>query len=180
MSGTGAPASVAGLVIGKAVRSSEWGVLGLIECDGAVIELALADDRAGLGGAFDREAETGPVDGARDLADEVARRIGAGEDFEGIPVETSGTEFQEAVWQELAGVPRGEVVSYSELARRMGRPEAARAVASACGANPVALIVPCHRVVSSDGTAGGYRWGTDRKVRILGDEGVELRSSGRG
>ncbi|MFM8790978.1 MAG: methylated-DNA--[protein]-cysteine S-methyltransferase, partial [Solirubrobacterales bacterium] len=78
---------------------------------------------------------------------------------------------------ELTEIPRGEVLTYSEVALRIGRPNAVRAVGSACGANPVALLIPCHRVVASDGSLGGYRWGVGRKAKILSAEGVELATS---
>lgn len=144
----------------------------MIERGGAVVGIQLAD---GLGPGLDRSVPgSGEVDPARELAREVARRIEAGQDFEGIPVEVSGTPFQEAVWRELSRIPRGGVLTYSEVALRIDRPRAVRAVGSACGANPVALMIPCHRVVASDGSLGGYRWGVGLKAKILFDEGVEL------
>lgn len=78
----------------------------------------------------------------------------------------SGTNFQIAVWRALLQVPAGSAVSYGELARAVGRPGASRAVGSAVGANPVALLIPCHRVIQQSGALGGYRWGTDRKRAI--------------
>jgi AraC family transcriptional regulator of adaptative response/methylated-DNA-[protein]-cysteine methyltransferase len=74
------------------------------------------------------------------------------------------------VWRALQKIPRGETRSYAQVARSIGRPEAVRAVASACGANPTALVVPCHRVVQSDGGLGGYHWGIERKRELLGVE----------
>jgi AraC family transcriptional regulator of adaptative response/methylated-DNA-[protein]-cysteine methyltransferase len=87
-----------------------------------------------------------------------------------LPLDVRGTAFQMQVWRALQKIPRGETRSYAEVARSIGRPEAARAVASACGANPTALVVPCHRVVQSDGGLGGYHWGIERKRRLLGAE----------
>jgi AraC family transcriptional regulator, regulatory protein of adaptative response / methylated-DNA-[protein]-cysteine methyltransferase len=78
-----------------------------------------------------------------------------------------GTVFQLRVWQALKQIPRGETRSYSQLARELGEPKATRAVARACATNRVALVVPCHRVVGADGSLTGYRWGVDRKRRIL-------------
>jgi len=80
-----------------------------------------------------------------------------------IPVDIQGTAFQEKVWQVLRGIPVGSTMNYKDVAKAMGKPDAHRAVANACGANPVALLIPCHRVVRADGSAGGYRWGVDRK-----------------
>ncbi len=78
-----------------------------------------------------------------------------------------GTPFQQQVWSALRQIPSGQTVSYTELAQRIGQPSAARAVASACAANPLAVVVPCHRVVRSDGGLSGYRWGEDRKRTLL-------------
>lgn len=87
-----------------------------------------------------------------------------------LPLDLRGTAFQQRVWRELQRIPRGETITYAELAARIGSPTAVRAVGTACGANPVAMVVPCHRVVRADGTRGGYAWGLERKVRLLRDE----------
>lgn len=81
-----------------------------------------------------------------------------------------GTAFQRRVWNALRAVPAGTTVSYTELARRVGDAKLARAVASACAANALALAVPCHRVVRSDGTLSGYRWGVERKRALIDKE----------
>jgi len=85
-----------------------------------------------------------------------------------------GTAFQRAVWQELASIPRGRTISYAELARRVGRPGAARAVGQAVGANPVPILLPCHRVVASDGGLGGFGGGLPMKKTLLRAEGVAV------
>ena len=82
-------------------------------------------------------------------------------------LEIRGTAFQKLVWQHLMRIPAGTTVSYRELAKRMGRPTSVRAVATACGANRIAVLIPCHRVLRSDGGLGGYRWGVERKRRLL-------------
>ena len=87
-----------------------------------------------------------------------------------VPVDARGTAFQLRVWKALQRIPRGTTLSYSEVAKRIGRPTAVRAVARACASNPVALVVPCHRVVREDGGLGGYRWGVERKQAILDHE----------
>jgi len=84
-----------------------------------------------------------------------------------LPLDVQGTAFQERVWQALRKIPPGTTISYAELARRIGMPKAARAVAQACGANPVAVAIPCHRVVRHDGGLAGYRWGVERKRELL-------------
>ncbi len=84
-----------------------------------------------------------------------------------LPLDVRGTAFQQRVWQALRQIRPGETVSYSELARRIGMPQAARAVAQACGANLLAVAIPCHRVVRNDGALSGYRWGVARKRELL-------------
>jgi len=87
-----------------------------------------------------------------------------------LPLDVRGTAFQQRVWQALRQVPAGQTVSYAELAERLGMPKAARAVAGACAANPVAIAIPCHRVVRNDGAISGYRWGVERKRELLARE----------
>jgi AraC family transcriptional regulator of adaptative response/methylated-DNA-[protein]-cysteine methyltransferase len=87
-----------------------------------------------------------------------------------FPLDVRATAFQQRVWKALQQIPRGQTRSYSELARELGSPTAARAVASACGANPVALAVPCHRVIGQNGSLTGYRWGIERKRKLLAAE----------
>jgi O-6-methylguanine DNA methyltransferase len=89
-----------------------------------------------------------------------------------IEVECSGTPFQRRVWDELRRIPAGTTISYGELARRVGDPKACRAVAAANGANPVAVVVPCHRVVAASGALWGYGGGLERKAWLLRHEGV--------
>jgi AraC family transcriptional regulator of adaptative response/methylated-DNA-[protein]-cysteine methyltransferase len=81
-----------------------------------------------------------------------------------------GTQFQLKVWNALLKVPEGRLTTYGELAASLGRPTAARAVGSAVGANPIALLIPCHRVIRADGGLGGYRWGETRKQAVIGME----------
>jgi len=84
-----------------------------------------------------------------------------------IPLEIQATAFQMKVWEELRKIPFGETRSYSQLAESVGKPSAARAVATACAANPVAIVNPCHRIIHSNGTLSGYRWGVERKKALL-------------
>ncbi|MBI5231067.1 MAG: methylated-DNA--[protein]-cysteine S-methyltransferase [Coriobacteriales bacterium] len=84
-----------------------------------------------------------------------------------VPLDLVGTEFQVRVWEELRRIPRGETATYAEVAARAGRPNAVRAVGNACGRNPASIVVPCHRVVRSDGGLGGFGWGLDRKRALL-------------
>ncbi|MDO1605848.1 methylated-DNA--[protein]-cysteine S-methyltransferase [Lactobacillus sp. YT155] len=87
-----------------------------------------------------------------------------------LPTQLVGTDFQESVWKELTKIPSGQTISYKDLARGIGNPNATRAAANATGKNPVALIVPCHRVISNDGSIGGYGGGLDRKEWLLEHE----------
>lgn len=84
-----------------------------------------------------------------------------------LPLDVRGTVFQQRVWQALRDIPAGNTVSYTELAKRIGAPKAVRAVAQACAANPLAVAIPCHRVVRNDGGLSGYRWGVERKRALL-------------
>jgi AraC family transcriptional regulator of adaptative response/methylated-DNA-[protein]-cysteine methyltransferase len=87
-----------------------------------------------------------------------------------IPLDVAGTSFQQQVWKALQEIPAGERRSYGEVAASIGRPSATRAVARACATNRVAVVIPCHRVVRGDGALSGYKWGVDRKRRLLDDE----------
>jgi AraC family transcriptional regulator of adaptative response/methylated-DNA-[protein]-cysteine methyltransferase len=84
-----------------------------------------------------------------------------------LPLDIRGTAFQVRVWEALRRIPCGSTASYTEVAKRIGRPTAARAVAAACAANPIAVAVPCHRVVRTDDSLSGYRWGVERKAELL-------------
>jgi len=111
------------------------------------------------------------------LLDEACRELG--EYFDGkrrefkVALDLRGTEFQQEVWRELSRIPYGEVCTYADVARRIGREKAFRAVGAANGANPVPLIVPCHRVIASGGKLGGYGGGLDTKQRLLALERAE-------
>ena len=84
-----------------------------------------------------------------------------------LPLDIQGTAFQQQVWQALREIPAGQTASYSDIAQRIGKPQAVRAVAGACAANKLAVVIPCHRVVRNDGALSGYRWGVDRKRQLL-------------
>ena len=89
-----------------------------------------------------------------------------------LPLDVQATAFQRRVWQHLMTIPRGETRTYSQVAEALGEPRATRAVANACAANPMALIVPCHRMIRQDGGLGGYRWGLERKAVLLEEESI--------
>ena len=96
-----------------------------------------------------------------------------------IPLDPRGTDFQRAVWRALREIPPGTTATYGEIAKRIGQPAAIRGVAQACAANPIAVLVPCHRVVRSDGGLSGYRWGVERKRALLEREAREARAARR-
>jgi AraC family transcriptional regulator of adaptative response/methylated-DNA-[protein]-cysteine methyltransferase len=104
------------------------------------------------------------------------RHLSGDEPHLDLPLDVRATAFQHRVWSYLQSIPFGETRSYSEVAEAIGRPRAVRAVAGACAANRAALVVPCHRVIRADGEPGGYRWGAERKRRLLEHE--ECRRSG--
>ncbi|HTA41765.1 MAG TPA: methylated-DNA--[protein]-cysteine S-methyltransferase [Bryobacteraceae bacterium] len=124
-----------------------------IDADGAVTEFGF-----GVG-----EGSGHSVALARQLKEFFA---GERQDFD-IPLAPKGTAFQKRVWAELVKIPFGETISYGQLARRIGNPSASRAVGRANGTNPIALIVPCHRVIGSDGSLTGYGGGLDLKEKLL-------------
>jgi methylated-DNA-[protein]-cysteine S-methyltransferase len=94
-----------------------------------------------------------------------------------IPTETAGTPFQREIWAALRAIPAGETWSYGRLATHIGRPEAVRAVGLASGANPINVVVPCHRVIGADGSLTGYGGGLDRKKWLLGHEGAPVKEA---
>jgi AraC family transcriptional regulator of adaptative response/methylated-DNA-[protein]-cysteine methyltransferase len=89
-----------------------------------------------------------------------------------LPIDVAGTAFQEAVWRELRKIPAGETRSYAQIAAAIGQPKAVRAVGTANGDNHIAVLIPCHRVIRSDGSLGGYAGGLDRKRKLLEAEGA--------
>lgn len=149
----------------------------IAEC--ALGYVAIARTAKGLAAAFigddaDRlaehmEARFGGADRTDpdELTDRVVQALDSATDDLGIPLDPRGTEFQKSVWRALREIPAGATVTYSDLARRIGRPNSVRAVAAACGANPIAVIVPCHRVIGKDGSLTGYAWGIEKKQLLL-------------
>ena len=115
----------------------------------------------------------------KSIAVDVKNRVeGKGLDRK-IPLDLRGTPFQMDVWKEILRIPAGSTRSYGDVAKRVGRPTAFRAVAQACGANPVPIVVPCHRVVAAGGALGGYGLGLGRKIAILAAEGFSNQAWSR-
>ena len=106
----------------------------------------------------------------------MVEEVTAGPESHSVALDVNGTAFQWQVWEALRRIPPGETRSYQDIARELGRPTAARAVARACATNRVALVIPCHRAVRGTGELGGYRWGIERKRRLLEQERAERDS----
>ena len=157
----------AGQVIRWAVVSTTLGPLLVAATRRGVCCLAFNAGEALLRARFPHarlEAGDAPFQALLDQVVAAVEAPGSGQD---IPLDVAGTAFQQRVWQALRAIPKGETRSYGELAAALGQPGAARAVGGANGANPVAVLVPCHRVIAADGTLGGYAWGLDIKAELL-------------
>ncbi|HKF47394.1 MAG TPA: methylated-DNA--[protein]-cysteine S-methyltransferase [Terracidiphilus sp.] len=161
--------------IGYATASSPFGWMVVGATERGLCWLALADSESAAGKTLRDEFPAATL--YRDpslsrLVDAALKSVREGDDLSESrklkdALDLRGTVFQLRVWQALRQIPRGETRSYSQLAREMGEPNATRAVARACALNRVALLVPCHRVVGASGSLTGYRWGVDRKRRLL-------------
>jgi AraC family transcriptional regulator of adaptative response/methylated-DNA-[protein]-cysteine methyltransferase len=163
-----AHAGAAGELIHYSVAPCSLGQMLIAWTDRGVCQVDFADSVEAL---LDRLARRLP--GARleretpgEWATAIVRAVERPEPVE-LPLDIRGTAFQERVWRMLTTIPQGQTRSYAEVARAIGQPSAARAVAAACAANPLAVVVPCHRVVRADGDSAGYRWGVERKREIL-------------
>jgi AraC family transcriptional regulator of adaptative response/methylated-DNA-[protein]-cysteine methyltransferase len=167
-----------GAVIRFAVGQCSLGAILVAATEQGVCAITMGDDPEALVRDLqDRfpKAELGGGDAAFDAW--VAQVVGLVEaPGQGLtlPLDVRGTAFQQRVWQALRGIPAGETASYATIAARIGRPAAVRAVAQACGANPLAVAIPCHRVVRTDGALSGYRWGVERKAALLTRERASL------
>ncbi len=160
-----------GAAIRYAVVNSPLGKLLVAATERGVCRISLGDAAAPLERDLRREypaadvrADAGPLSG---WVNTILRHLEGREPHLDLPLDIRATAFQRRVWRELQRIPYGETRSYGEVARRIGRPTATRAVARACATNPTALVIPCHRVVREDGNVGGYRWGPDRKKTLL-------------
>ena len=163
----------AGVTIRWAVVASSLGPMLVAATDKGVCRLSFGRGREELERLFP-SAEL--VEGGADFAALVQRVVAAVDDpasGRDIPVDVRGTAFQERVWQELRRIPPGETRSYAEIAAAAGNPRAVRAAGSANGANHVPVLIPCHCVVRSDGSLGGYAYGLDIKKKLLEREGIE-------
>jgi AraC family transcriptional regulator of adaptative response/methylated-DNA-[protein]-cysteine methyltransferase len=159
-----------GVAIDYTVAPTPIGHMLLAATERGICSIQFGDSAAMLEGKLRAEypkAEIARSD--RKLRDQVKslRGIIGGGSAESLPLDIQATAFQRRVWEALKAIPRGATKSYSKIAADIGHPKAARAVARACASNPVAVAIPCHRVVREDGAMGGYRWGADRKKKLL-------------
>jgi AraC family transcriptional regulator of adaptative response/methylated-DNA-[protein]-cysteine methyltransferase len=162
------------LTIRYALVDSPLGRLLLAATERGVCAVSLADTDTPLEAFLKNEYPAAEIrrDDAqlKPYVEELLRHLQGQRPHLDLPLDVQATAFQWRVWQELQAIPYGRTRSYREIARRIKRPSAVRAVARACATNPVALVVPCHRVVRSDGGLGGYRWGIERKKKLLAHE----------
>ena len=160
----------AGQMIRYALAACSFGRLLVAWTDRGVCAVALGDGDAALAddlaARFPAATLAGDAGEGADLVRHVVDRVEGAPGPE-LPLDVRGTAFQEKVWRALRAIPVGTTASYADVARSIDEPRASRAVARACGANPVAVLVPCHRVVRADGSPSGYRWGVDRKLALL-------------
>jgi AraC family transcriptional regulator of adaptative response/methylated-DNA-[protein]-cysteine methyltransferase len=170
----------AGMNIAYTIVNSPLGRLLVAATEKGVCAVSLGDDDAVLEAALLLEypAATIQRDGAdiREWVNAILSYLNGQQPDLDLPIDVQTTAFRWRVWKNLQTIPRGSTRSYSEIARELGQPQAARAVANACATNPVALIVPCHRVVQANGDTGGYRWGKERKQKLLEQEAKETNT----
>lgn len=163
---------------GATIRYGEFrtplGIALVAATERGVCSVTLGDDPRALIASLRNEYPRATIAAARDgdkqlerWGAEIAGAVAGGVGPDSVPLDVEGTDFQRKVWTALRGIAPGETRSYSELADELGAPGAARAVASACARNHLAVIIPCHRVVRETGALGGYRWGVDRKRLLL-------------
>jgi AraC family transcriptional regulator of adaptative response/methylated-DNA-[protein]-cysteine methyltransferase len=161
----------AGVGIRFAVAQCSLGALLVAATDKGVCEISLGEDPEALVQSLQDRFQRARLEGGDEEFERwVAQIVGFVENPGlglSLPLDVRGTAFQQRVWQALQGIPIGSTASYADIARRIGAPTAVRAVARACATNAIALAIPCHRVVRTDGLPGGYRWGIARKLELL-------------
>lgn len=162
-----------GMNIQYTTTQTNLGCLLVAATERGICSVTLGDNSTRLAEDLRKEFPNAAIaQDAANLNDQIRSVIAAldGLPCASLPLDVQGTAFQMRVWEELRQIPRGQTVSYGELASRIGKPSATRAVARACATNPVAILTPCHRVIRENGELGGYRWGIERKQAILARE----------
>jgi AraC family transcriptional regulator of adaptative response/methylated-DNA-[protein]-cysteine methyltransferase len=159
-----------------AIDASSLGLVLVARAGSGIAAILLGDDRDALEHALrERFPRAALIEDLAALRDDLARvtalvEAPASGSPDALALDPRGTAFQRRVWDALRAIPAGTTVTYAQIATRIGVPTAVRAVAQACAANPLAVVVPCHRVVRSDGALSGYRWGVARKRTLLARE----------
>jgi AraC family transcriptional regulator of adaptative response/methylated-DNA-[protein]-cysteine methyltransferase len=170
----------AAMTIRFAIAECSLGLILVARTARGVCAIFMGDDRtaliSNLRERFPRAEITGDG-GFADLVERVVAFVESPKLALDLPLDVQGTAFQQRVWQALRTIPAGTTVSYRELAQLIGRPQSVRAVAQACAANPVAMAIPCHRVVRSNGDLSGYRWGVARKRALIEREATDPNTS---
>jgi AraC family transcriptional regulator, regulatory protein of adaptative response / methylated-DNA-[protein]-cysteine methyltransferase len=174
----------AGQRITWTVLDTPLGALLLARTERGLCRVAFGESDTALEGLLRSEFPAAELERASPQSDArlraAAAALGERSGAEQLPLDVAATAFQRQVWQALRAIPSGSTASYAEVARSVGHPKAVRAVARACATNPVALAVPCHRVVHADGSLSGYRWGPERKRALLAAEEMSAGPSGAG
>lgn len=162
----------AGATIRWTVAGTSLGPLLIAATDKGLCRVSFDEDEGALSRRFPAADVQPGGQALAALAARVVAMVERPDRDENLPLDVRGTAFQEAVWQALRSIPAGETLSYAALAIAAGKPRAVRAAGTACGANHLAVVIPCHRAQRGDGTMGGYAYGIDRKVELRKREGV--------
>ncbi|MFM6853922.1 MAG: bifunctional DNA-binding transcriptional regulator/O6-methylguanine-DNA methyltransferase Ada [Sphingopyxis sp.] len=163
----------AGVVIRWTISQTTLGPMLLAATEKGICRLSFDEDAGELARRFPHATLLPADDGMAHLVQAAVAAVDRPGCMPNLPLDIAGTAFQQAVWQELMRIPPGETRSYAQIAAAVGNPKAVRATGSANGANNVAVLIPCHRVVRSDGSMGGYAYGVDRKRRLLEQEAAD-------
>jgi len=158
------------------IGESPFGKILVARSAAGLCAVLLGDDPVALRGELTERFPRASIRGGGEAARALLRQVRSLTVCPGNPIDaeldTGGTDFQRSVWRALTEIPVGETATYTEIASRIGRPKAVRAVGQACAANRLALVIPCHRALRSDGGLSGYRWGVNRKRDLLAFEGA--------
>lgn len=166
----------AGMQIGYTVANTTLGKVLVAATERGVSAVYLGESEKSLVEELRKEYAQADIvraaEGNENWLREIVRRVEGNAPSMDLPLDVQATAFQERVWRELQKIPRGATRTYTQVARALGKPRSVRAVARACATNPVSIVVPCHRVIRTDGTLAGYRWGLQRKEKLLEREAV--------
>ncbi len=173
-----------GVAIRFAVGAGSLGAVLVAASERGVCAILIGDDPDALARDLQDRFPRAEILGGDEAFERVVAEVVSFVEAPGIglnlPLDIRGTAFQQRVWAALRAIPPGRTASYAEVAHAIGQPKSVRAVAGACGANALAVVIPCHRVVRTDGTLSGYRWGVERKAALLHRERDDPAGSGSG